>query len=454
MEDFLKNLSDSKNLNNEEFLEKLFLKLNDFAIKSKNININGKFTMNDANNGNNGNDDNNHKINSKLHGYAIKLKDLTKTHLLTKNNTADKLSALSNISTKSTKSNKSKCRKYSSKSLRSKTISKSDYFETIQKDLEDKTMIRENYINLNKDISKKIPGSKLKIHSIDLEYKSPNLKSGSLRQAYILPECPRTIYEAGDLFWILFNQNIKLIISAHDWRENDIIADFWKHENVSQMPTRNGLQVTVCQCPNINFNNTQNDRYGLNNAEIVHSNLELVRGVGTSASATTTSAPAKVMHVTHIHYNGWKDGRSCPDEHLLNYLLDLIDMNTFGASGIKSVGSTEIENAQDANVEFSMNCKHSRNRSAVIIMCNFLRKYVRQEIGHGISLDDIVVNIPEIIYEFRKQRRKFLTKARQLKNVYFATFDYYTKLSNLKDILHTWTNFDPKVSNIIFQYSV
>src|SRR5207249_2639690 len=98
-------------------------------------------------------------------------------------------------------------------------------------------------------------------------------------------------------------------------------------------------------------------------------------------------------------------------------------------------------------------CLHSRGRTGVVVLSNFLREYLRNTIFQhhirGIE-KDIEINIPQIIYEFRKQRFEFLTRPGQLKNVYSLTSKYIDQLRKTIELIENL--FFKKNTNIIIEY--
>ncbi len=117
--------------------------------------------------------------------------------------------------------------------------------------------------------------------------------------------------------------------------------------------------------------------------------------------------------LTHFHYDGWKDGQAAPSEELLQKLCDLIE-----------------EKQEGKKTPFEVNCKAGIGRTGTLVLCHYLRQKIMEELGKGVELDKIRLNIPEALYAFRKQRPGIIGAPDQLAQVYSITASFVERLKN------------------------
>lgn len=238
-----------------------------------------------------------------------------------------------------------------------------------------------------------------------------NVQVGKHSQ-FILAACPKNTTKAAGLFEVAIQKGTRLFVStleSHEGKEK--CNNFWKNEQLSQMPFRNGLKI-------VNVGMRVLAEKG--KAQIIESDL------------VATFSDKEVL-LKHLHYEGWVDRSALPDEELFQLLLDRIE---------------ELQEGVDA--PFEINCHGGVGRTGTTAISYYLRKEIDAELASGKSLDEIAFNIPEIHYQFRKQRNGFLGQATQLANVYAVLGEYYERIKLQHDLLREIST--PALANTIFLY--
>lgn len=212
-------------------------------------------------------------------------------------------------------------------------------------------------------------------------------------QYFIIACCPKNSKELRDYFDAALADNVVVFVSALQSREvKSRKNNFWTRKVLKNVVLRDDVTIShlysqVLQVKEKSHRNTI--------PQIIE----------------TTLATSDGREFTHLHYEGWRDKSGMPCEDLLNTLLDRI-----------------YELSPDPQVPVAINCKGGAGRSGTIAVSLYLRRYVDAQLAQGVALDDIEVNIPEVIYSFRKQRRGIIGAQEQLVQLYSVLSDYYDKI--------------------------
>lgn len=114
--------------------------------------------------------------------------------------------------------------------------------------------------------------------------------------------------------------------------------------------------------------------------------------------------------IIHLHYDGWYDNKTAPDEALFFLLIDRM-----------------IEQSPEHSF-ISVNCRAGVGRSGLVVVFFWLRKQIDAQLAAGVLPETISVNIPETIYALRRQRAGALGNPAQMTQVYDFLGDYYEPL--------------------------
>lgn len=204
------------------------------------------------------------------------------------------------------------------------------------------------------------------------------------KQKYILAECPKTVELARDYYEAALAEKTKVFVSLHESTECRTHCNhFWGKKALKKITLHDGSKIKFLGSKAI----THNKKMGLGKTmpQIIE---------------TTLHCP-HAGKFTHLHFNGWCDETSAPSEKLLLCLLDRIE-----------------KLSPDPTIPVAINCRGGAGRTGTISVSLFLRRLVDAELAAGKHIDKIKVNIPEIIYQFRKQRKGILGTPGQLAQVY------------------------------------
>ncbi len=223
---------------------------------------------------------------------------------------------------------------------------------------------------------------------------------------YLLFACPRDVEEANLLFEAAMQQKVFLFVSLLESTEaEDKLNNYWRQENLAKIITPSGWSFAVKSVKTLET--APREAGGLNEPKILE----------TSITATHTSG--EVRELTHLHYEGWRDREAMPSEPLFHTLLDRI---------------IELQGVRE-EVPIAINCHGGVGRTGTTAVSHYLRKEIDRQLAHGISIHDITVNIPNILFAFRLQRNDLLAQATQLANVYSVLGDYvHRKIAEAADI--------------------
>ena len=218
------------------------------------------------------------------------------------------------------------------------------------------------------------------------------------RRNYLLSGCPKTAQEAGDLYDAALKQGVSLFVSTLEANEApDRMNNFWTKEKLAQIPLRFGWKIE--HVGNHLLAERAKEAKGTRTPQLIE----------TCLIATKDGEEDRIL--THIHYDAWRDHHAAPNEGLLLTLL------------------ARIERIQEAKeTAFEVNCKGGVGRTGTVVISHYIRRKIDEELEKGVALDAIALNVPEITYEFRKQRRGVLSHGSQLTQVYSIASAYYEQL--------------------------
>lgn len=238
-----------------------------------------------------------------------------------------------------------------------------------------------------------------------------DVQLGSKRN-YLLSACPKNVQEAKDLYHIALQQNISLFVSLLGSKEAEKYCNnFWTKEKLTQIILDDEWTVTHLATKVLYKSKEQTS--GEEAAQIIETSL------------ICHQEGQKSQKITHLHIDGWLDHKACPDEELFQIFLD------------------QIEKRQEAtDAPFEINCKHGQGRTGTLAVCHYIRQKIDESLAQGISLGDIHINIPEIIYAFRKQRKSCVSQGIQLAQVYSITGAYYEHLKKQQQLVAQIAQFD------------
>ena len=212
------------------------------------------------------------------------------------------------------------------------------------------------------------------------------------RQTYILAATPRSEKEIGQFYDALLKKNVRVIIAANQVGESGWCPAYWTNAVLKKVKLSDGWNIENVE------SKTKVHASGKEGSKIVERTLHLKKGEQTKEFA-------------HLHYEKWLDKHASPDVDLLHKLLDVKD------------GLTPAK-----DVPFVVHCKAGQGRTGTIAVLDYARREVDAQLASGKKLNDIRLNIPEMIYEMRKQRPKILGRVVQVQQVYTALGKYYEHL--------------------------
>lgn len=212
--------------------------------------------------------------------------------------------------------------------------------------------------------------------------------------SYLLFACPKSAMEAALLFDAAFEKNITLFVSTLNSTDApDRFNNFWQEDKISQIVTPRGWKISQI-------------------GKRVLATSAKTGGLSQQIVETTLQAELddETLILTHLHFDGWNQDEEVGDPQLLKKLLD------------------RIQELHQLQAPIAVGSKWGVGRNGVTVLSNYLRKVVNDQISQGVELDQIEVNVPKAIYEFRKQRANFVEHPELLATVYEALLAYYEDL--------------------------
>jgi len=262
-----------------------------------------------------------------------------------------------------------------------------------------KEITAEQLAKLHADLTAKasrFQNSFVKGQSLKLQKISATEVGFSDKQNYLLVACPATIGLVEDFMEVVLSKNIQLLVSVHEAGQYSKPV-FWSKEVLEKLKLQSGWTFTLKE---------------ENTKVLVQSSSQADAPVQIVQRQFLAKKGDEERTILHLHYQGWQDLEKAPDEEVLFALLNLID-------------ELEVN-----GLPFSINCNAGHGRTGVIAVSHFLRRYIDGELLKGKKLDEISLNIPEIIYEFRKYRSYMVTAVAQFAQIYAICYKYYEHLKN------------------------
>ena len=221
---------------------------------------------------------------------------------------------------------------------------------------------------------------------------------------YLLFGCPWRANHATVLFDVALQQGVALFVSTLESTDaQDKFNNYWKNDKLAQLRSRDGWTIT-----NVGYRVLaigEMELEGTKEPQIIESTL-----LATRAGETRT--------LTHLHYEGWRDRKAMPSEELFHVLQERI---------------AELQKGK--TTPFAINCHGGVGRTGTTALSHYFRKEVDAQLLAGKKLDDIEVNIPEVLFQFRLQRKWFLGESGQLANAYSVLSDYYEQLKKKMELV-------------------
>jgi protein tyrosine phosphatase len=212
-------------------------------------------------------------------------------------------------------------------------------------------------------------------------------------QHFILAACPKTLKDARNFFEAALDQDVPVYVSAlRSTEARHHCNNFWRKKSLKKITLRDDSKIEYISSTII-----AKKKKSIQHAvpQLIESTLYCSRGT----------------YLTHLHYEGWQDKRGMPSEKLLTKLLDRL-----------------YELSPDPSVPIAINCRGGTGRSGTIAVSLYLRRLVDAKLAAGKTLDEITVNIPEIIYSFRRHRTSIIGTPAQLAQIYSVLAAYYERL--------------------------
>ena len=256
-----------------------------------------------------------------------------------------------------------------------------------------------------------------------IDLRASNIKMPD-RQNYIAAGCPRQADQHALFFEELVKQGGSLLVSAHQTRDASWCTKFWENGQKGYVvKTSDGWTIT-----NIGQTTLAD---GISNE---YSKNKPTKILETKLLAVHDKSD-QVRELTHLHYENWQDHNPAPDLRLLTILLDRIE-----------------ELSPSREIPFSVNCKGGVGRTGIITVGYYLRREIDAQLNEGKRFDQITINIPETIYQFRKQRKGMCGNAVQLKQLYAITDEYVKRLQPRVELISISTPLDQRLSALVAQY--
>jgi protein tyrosine phosphatase len=200
-------------------------------------------------------------------------------------------------------------------------------------------------------------------------------------QTYLLSGLPRTLKTAQDYWDQILMKGTRVVVSLHETGEaKSRCYDFWKEDRIKEMTFRDGWTLRVTEPP-------VEDKGQGSGPKIVETTYE-------------ASREEEKRTITHLHYDGWVDRSSIPNEDLLGALI----------RRMKDLSS-------DRDFPIAINCHGGVGRTGTLAVCYDLFKECEQQLASGTTPDKVFVNVPERIYALRKQRASLIGQPTQFSQI-------------------------------------
>lgn len=217
-------------------------------------------------------------------------------------------------------------------------------------------------------------------------------------QDFILGACPRNDQEVAAIFKRFIDENHHLLVSllqSFEVPSNRRVTDFWKNERLASLIPGWTFKVREEK----ELDSRPIEREGQRPPRVVETTIEATNGVVTRI-------------FTHLHLDGWPDQSPMPwGEELFHVLQMRIAQLCTGPRD-----------------RIWINCLGGVGRSGSTAVARYIKQMIDAEVTRGTRLDQIKINIPEIIYAFRKQRPELVGQPSHLAHLHAWVGRYYKEL--------------------------
>ena len=216
------------------------------------------------------------------------------------------------------------------------------------------------------------------------------------RQSYILGSCPQTIEDAQNTFDVILKEGVKVIISLHQPEEIGPTGVFWDQEVLSKLKLQDGWAIAKAE------QDKRIDSGKSDELQIIQKHL------------VVTKLDKQTRHIVVLHYKGWHDQNEPPNLRLVSELLDR-----------KDDLSPSIE------TPLWINCKCGVGRTGVMALLDLCRCEIREQLKRKVKLEEVLLNIPMLLYSLRQQRACLLRNhPENFIDVYQCVVDFAESLKN------------------------
>ena len=215
-----------------------------------------------------------------------------------------------------------------------------------------------------------------------------------VKRNFILHACPETMQETALLLEVALKDNCIVFASTRKTTDaQNRFCNFWQKDKISRIKTTDNWTFTPV-------------------AERV-----LVRSEKDQAAIVETSFLAHkdgaARQITQLHFDGWTQDSSMPDRALFKHFIERIEEQQ-----AKSEGPVSLESTWGVG------------RNGVTAATLVLRQEIREQLASGKPLNEIVINIPRVIFEMRKLRNGIVEHAPLIRDVFYALADFYEELKS------------------------
>lgn len=185
-----------------------------------------------------------------------------------------------------------------------------------------------------------------------------------------------------------------IIVSTHDPEEKLAKRGYmervryWTKE-LFPMPLRDGWQLQRCEGEELLATSRHDEK------------IRLVK------RCFLATKEGHERYVTQFHYQGWPDHLAAPDHELLE-------------EGHKAVQREFDERKLSTHSVVTVHCAAGMGRSPCFAASDYVRLQLNTKIQAGEKLDAIRLNVPEIIYAFKKQRPSMLGGPDHWQSIYYS----------------------------------
>ncbi len=200
------------------------------------------------------------------------------------------------------------------------------------------------------------------------------------RQRYFAGGCPGTIDGVSGLFESVVREGARTMVSFHQPGEetSDRCNMFWQEATLKQLRLPEGWVVE------------NRASKLLDERSLPPGGIRVPRIVESTLLATCGE---KKFEVQHFHYDGWVDRSPMPSMDLFRRLMKEIKTLSFSPAD-----------------PIAVNCRGGVGRTGVFLVAHYLLDQIIQNLRElkGAAVGEITVNLAEVIYMFRKERRSVL----------------------------------------------